>query len=212
MARARIVPVAQVGVLHMLVVTSAVSCRDAPTEPLPAARVTSAQHKIEPSVVWRAPAGWQLEKAAPTGEYRAKYTVPAQGDAAHPAELLVTAHAKDARGALEDELRSLASSFEGPGSESVAREERDKDGFHLTHLDVAGTYRFPMGPRMGKSKRAAAHVLKENWRALGCAVVAPDRSAWFFRLVGPRDSVAAARSAFVTMVESLECRDCAPPR
>ncbi|MSP26703.1 MAG: hypothetical protein EXR75_16490 [Myxococcales bacterium] len=188
------------------------SCRDAPLEPTRAAPSSATTAAPAATLRWHAPASWQLEKAANSGHYRAKYTVPAQGDAPHPAELLITSHGTNSNSALDEELRSLQASFEGPESHAATRDERRVNGFEVTRLEVFGTYKFPMGPRTPKLKRAPAHVLKDKWRALGAAVVAPDRSTWFFQLIGPEDTVQAARSAFVTMVEALECTGCRAPR
>ena len=61
-----------------------------------------------------------------------------------------------------------------------------------------------MGPPMGPNQRRAAHVIKENWRAIGAVVITEDRGRWFFRLVGPNDTVEGTRSAFMTMLEGLQ--------
>ena len=76
--------------------------------------------------------------------------------------------------------------------------------FQIRIVEIGATYRFPMGPAAGPNKKHAAHVIKEGWRGIAAGVVTPDRGNWFFRLVGPNDSVAATRSAFITLLESLQ--------
>jgi hypothetical protein len=157
-----------------------------------------------PKLSWQAPASWQLEKAAGSGHYRAKYTIPAQGDAPHPAELLITSHGTGPAEELEKPLAELKRDFEGPSAANASTSTRTHRGFEIHELEVAGTYKFPMGPKVGK--RPAAQVMKENWRALGASVRAPNGELWFFRLVGPEDTVQAARSAFRSMLDQLEVK------
>jgi hypothetical protein len=45
-------------------------------------------------------------------------------------------------------------------------------------------------------------MVKENWRLLGAVVKTPDRGNWFFKLVGPNETVQAARATFRTLIES----------
>lgn len=153
------------------------------------------------SLRWDAPASWSLEKSAEKGRYRAKYVVPAQGNAEHPAEVLVSSLGKGDAAALDESFRELLSDFEGPGVADPIRREREVHGFTLRELEVAGTYKYPMGPRI--KKRAAAQVIKEGFRAIAVGVKAPDGELWFFRLVGPDDAVQAARSPFAAMMDSL---------
>jgi hypothetical protein len=161
-----------------------------------------AERSEEPSLAWRAPASWTLEKSAEKGLYRAKYIVPAQGNAPNPAEVLVTRLGRGDAAGLSAPLDELQKDFEGEASRSPVRREREARGFALRELEIAGTYKFPMGPKVGK--RPVAQVMKEGWRAIGVGVRAPNGELWFFRLVGPDDAVQAARSPFLAMLEGLE--------
>jgi hypothetical protein len=71
-------------------------------------------------------------------------------------------------------------------------------------LEVGATYKFPVGPRIGPKNKAPATVLKEHWRAIAYGVKTKDRGNWLLRMVGPDDTVAAARSSFRSMVEALK--------
>ena len=46
-------------------------------------------------------------------------------------------------------------------------------------------------------------MLKEDWRAIAAGVETKDRGNWYFQLVGPNDTVLAARSSFHDMLRSL---------
>ncbi len=180
---------------------AAPACSKSTPEPEPAAERPSPHAAT--TLTWHAPASWTLEKSAPTGSYRAKYTIPAQGGAAHPAELLISTVGSDA-GDADRSLADLRSDFEGAESEHPETRTVTKNGFERRELEIAGTYKFPMGPKVGKKQRVAAQMLKEHWRAAAAAVKTPSGEWWFFRLVGPDDSVQAARSAFFAMLDGLE--------
>jgi len=171
--------------------------------PEPEARTARPVERGEvPGLTFSAPASWTLERSAEKGLYRAKYVVPAQGNAPNPAEVLVTRIGRGEAEGLDAPLAELQKDFEGEASRSPQRREREVRGFLLRELEIAGTYKFPMGPKVGK--RHVAQVMKEAWRAIGVGVRAPDGELWFFRLVGPDDAVQAARSPFLAMLEALE--------
>ncbi len=178
-------------------------CSRAAPEPEQRAERTAAP-VTQLALVWHAPASWNLEKSAGNGLYRAKYIIPAQGDASNPAELLVTSIGAGAAAELDKPLAELRGDFEGPEVAAAPVRARQSHGFELRELEVPGTYKFPVGPRVGK--RVAATVMKERWRALGAGVRTPSGQLWFFRLVGPDDAVLAARSPFTAMFEQLEER------
>lgn len=178
----------------------ACSKRSPEPEPSPGAHVAKAAKSA--SLKWSAPASWTLEKAADEGLYRAKYIVPAQGNAPNPAEVLVTRIGSGDASGLDAPLGELRGDFEGAASKSATVQRRQLRGFSFFELEVAGTYKFPMGPKVGK--RHVAQVMKDDWRALGVGVHTPRDELWFFRLVGPDDAVQAARSSFRSMLDNLE--------
>lgn len=174
-------------------------------------RASTARAAEVPSLSWSAPASWTLEKSADKGLYRAKYIVPAQGDAPHPAELLVTHLGRGEPSGLDAPLAELAADFELRGAAAPSPSEHERAGFLLREVEVAGTYKFPMGPKVGK--RQVAQMMKEGWRAMGVGVRTPTGELWFFRLVGPEETVKAAASPFRAMLERLEVpASSTPPR
>ncbi|MBM4373877.1 MAG: hypothetical protein FJ095_02250 [Deltaproteobacteria bacterium] len=187
---------------HLALAAGTTGCSRRAPEP-ESTRESSPRPPDAPTLAWSAPASWTLEKSAKKGLYRAKYVVPAQGDAPHPAEVLVTHLGKGEVGGLDAPLAELAADFEAP-TDGPRRAERTSRGFVLRELEVAGTYRFPMGPKVGK--RQVAQMMKPGWRALGVGVRAPTGELWFFRIVGPDDAVKASASPFRAMLEALEVR------
>ncbi|MEQ9324578.1 MAG: hypothetical protein RIF41_35765 [Polyangiaceae bacterium] len=175
---------------------SSLACEQAAEEPEGTGRPVT---KREP-LVWTVPGGWSVDRTAGSGIYRGKYTIPTAGDAKHPATLLIWT--VDTAKELESERADLVAAFE---KREVAPEETKKVGdFAITHTDVSGRYKFPVGEPMGKTKKFPAHVLKDDWRALMATVDTQGRGRWVFRLVGPGDTVASARGAFRTMVDELK--------
>lgn len=181
---------------------AAVGCEDAAPEPTSTPHVATT--KSAKTLVWKAPPTWNVERTADKGEYRAKYTIPTTGDSKHPAELLVSKLGGGKQGDIDAKLAAVLTEFEGEGVKNAQRKELTVGDYQVKVLDVGGTYKFPMGPPVGPNQRRAAHVIKENWRALVAGVETKDRGDWFFRLVGPNDTVEGSRSAFMSMLENLE--------
>lgn len=179
-----------------VVAVLALGCEQAAEEPEGTRRPVT---KREP-LAWTVPGGWSVDRTAASGIYRGKYTIPTAGDAKHPATLLIWT--VDTVKELESERADLAAAFE---KSEIAPEETKKVGdFDVTHTEVSGRYKFPVGEPMGKTKKFPAHVLKDDWRALMATVDTQGRGRWVFRLVGPDDTVASARGAFRTMIDELK--------
>lgn len=174
-------------------------CERAPAEPEPHVREAPAPTRHPLS--WTAAPTWTVEHTSNRGSLRGRYSIPASGAAKSAAELLVMVLDKGGASELEAKLAELQSQFEG--AHQIKRETLKVGDLEVQLLEVAGTYRMPMGPAMGKAKKHAAHVLKSEWRALAAGVNTPDRGTWMFRLLGPNDSVEAARGAFRAMVEDI---------
>ena len=185
----------------LLIAWVVTACSRRAPEPEPSPE-RSAAAALPASLTWVPPAYWSLQKSAEKGLYRAKYTVPAQGNAANPAEVLVTRIGNGDASELDASLAELERDFDGPRAGTPARRVRQVRGFELRELELAGTYKFPMGPRV--KQRAVAQVMQERWRAIGVGVRTPSGELWFFRLVGPDDAVQAARSPFLVMLEAVD--------
>ncbi len=67
---------------------------------------------------------------------------------------------------------------------------------------MSGTYAIPLTPTPPGRKTSPVQMVKKKWRLYGAVVRTPDRGNWFFKLVGPDETVQAARSAFRAMLET----------
>jgi hypothetical protein len=178
------------------------ACNRTPEE---AAVGTSARPaQSAPTLEWSAPPTWNVERAADRGTYRAKYSIPTQGDAKNPGELLVRHLGSGQKADPAAEIQSFLGEWEGPGSADVTREKLTVGAIDMEMVEVAGTYRYPMGPPVGPNKKVPAHVIKEGWRGIAVGVRTKDRGNWLFRLIGPSDTVEGARGAFRTMLEGMK--------
>ncbi len=179
------------------------NCSRSPAEPTPTKSKQSTKSSRPKPLEWQAPATWSLEKRGKRGKYRAKYQVEPQGNDKHPAEMLITK--LPSADPIEAELTQLEKGFE-KSPEKSRRSHRKVGAFDVKTTEASGTYRLGVGPPIpgSKGKRQAAHVLQSNWRAIGAGVDAGPRGRWFFRLVGPSDTVEAARSPMLNMLNNLK--------
>jgi hypothetical protein len=175
------------------------ACRDAPDEP-PAPPQTTAPPS--PTLRWTVPPTWTLDKSAESGENRAKYKIPPQGEAKHDAELLVRRIGPGTQAKIDEQLDLFLKDFEGPGVSSARRETVTSGAITSHVLELEATYKFPMGPRV--KGRPAATMIKEGWAGIAAGVMTPDSGNWMFTLVGPEDAVRAARSDLRNLLASLE--------
>jgi hypothetical protein len=182
-----------------LVVSS--GCDRAAEEPEPDTKARAVSSA--PQLIWQAPPAWNVERTAERGEYRAKYKIPTAGDSKHEAEVLISYLGKGKSADVAGALTDLLGEFEGPGSSNPTRETFQVGDLEVSMLEVGATYKFPMGPRMGPKKKAPATVIKANWRGIIYGVSSKERGHWLFQMVGPNDTVVAARSSFRAMIEGL---------
>ena len=179
-------------------------CNDTPAEPDSTPKQATPTPKAA-ALVWKAPATWTIERTAESGQYRGKYQIPKVADDKHDAELLVSHLGRGSDAKPDKDLADFQQLFESYDAEKDVQRETFKVGaIEVQLLEIAGTYKFPMGPAMGKQKRHTAHVIKKGWRGIAAGVSTPKRGHWFFRMVGPSDTMQAARSPFRAMLEGLE--------
>lgn len=201
LARQKIVRHARHWMTVQVVALALGGCRDAPDEPAPsAARATAAP--ATPTLRWTVPPTWTLDKSAESGENRAKYKIPPQGEAKHDAELLVRRLGPGTQAKIDEQLRLFLADFEGPGVEGARRETLTHGAITSHVVELEATYKLPMGPRV--KGRPAATVIKEDWAGIAAGVMTPDRGNWMFTLVGPEDAVRAARSDLHNLLATLE--------
>lgn len=141
-----------------------------------------------PALAWTPPRGWEV--APNRSPMRlATYRVSGPAGAAGGAELTVTR----AGGTAADNLERWVGQFDSAGPDK--RTERTVRGFHVSTLEVGGTYE-------GGMTKAGSETAHPGWALLG-AVVETDGPFYFFKMVGPADAVGAARPAFDVLLSSV---------
>lgn len=189
----------------LLATTSLLSaCDRAPAEPTPTAAAARSALPATPSpIAWTVPAGWTTEKTAIRGRYRAKYRVPPVGDDPPGAEALVQFLGKHPKANLDGTFARFRKSFEQQRPDVRAPEQLTLGTAKVRVIEWAGTYKLPIGPPIDRRGGHAAHVLKERWRGIGAGVETLAGEIFWFRLVGPDETVAASRSAMMAMLRSI---------
>jgi hypothetical protein len=147
-----------------------------------------ARDESPPALTWSVPDGWEV--APNRSAIRlATYRVPALPKSAAAAELTVTR----AGGTTEENLARWAGQFDAAGQDT--RAVRTIAGVHLATLEVSGTYE-------GGMTMGGAETAHPGWALLG-AVVETNGPSYFFKMVGPAETVHAARPAFEALLKSL---------
>ena len=152
---------------------------------------------------WTDPTSWH--RGTPSSSMRiAQYTIPALDPNAE-GELAVFWFGAGQGGSIDSNLQRWYGQFaqpDGRPSASVAtRETRTSHGLNVTVTKLEG--RFSGGG--GMMPGAAPGAPREGY-ALLAAIVETPNGPWFFKLTGPRATVAAATPTFDEMVASFEFR------
>jgi len=178
-----------------------VGCSRTPDEPAGASRTaSSARAKAYEPLSWAPSAVWTVKESG-SGERKAVYRVAPVGDDKDEAEIMVMHFGTGSQGDVEASYAQWYAQFDGD-AKALAKHERFESGpMKVRIVEWAGTYKVPLGPQ-GPKGRPAMQVIKEGYRIVGGVVETPKRGNWFFRLVGPDDTVQAARSDFVAMVKA----------
>ncbi len=137
---------------------------------------------------WTQPSGW--ETAPNRSNMRlATYRVPGAAKGSGAAELTVTR----AGGSAADNIARWVGQFEQ--AEKETRTTRTIAGFHVTTLEVSGTYD-------GGMSTTAPEATHPGWSLLA-AVVETNGPFYFFKMVGPSAAVRAAKPAFDALLSSV---------
>lgn len=148
-------------------------------------------------VRWAEPAAWK--KVPPTSPMRnASYEVPPAAGDQEPGDLGVFYFGPDKGGAVEKNVQRWIDQFEGIEPSKVEKSERKAHGLSQRWVEIkSGTYKsgMPGGPT----------TPKPDFALLGAIVETPIGSH-FFKLVGPKATVAAARQQFAELMDSVEPR------
>ncbi len=158
--------------------------------PIPASRLEGAvvPTREAPALGWDVPAGWEVVPSKSAMRI-ATYRVASTKRGASGLELTVTR----AGGTTAANLERWVGQLDGAGHD--VRTERRVDGLLVSTLEVDGTYE-------GGMTMGGTDVAHPGWSLLG-AVVETTAPFYFFKLVGPIDSVRAAKPAFDALLTSL---------
>jgi hypothetical protein len=139
-------------------------------------------------IAWAPPPNWQTVPNPSTMRI-ATYRVPRASGETEDAELSVTR----AGGTASSNADRWIAQFDKTAS--GAREEKTIEGFKVTVVSVNGTF-------MGGGMMGAPSSPRTGWALLG-AIVETKGLPYFFKLVGPANTVNAARAPFQSMIAGM---------
>lgn len=180
------------------------ACERAPAEPEPTTSPAETSAPAVTPLAWDAPGTWTVvTEGQRSGPKKAVYKIPKAGNDKEEAELSVFFFGTGSQGDVSKRFAEWFGEFDGNVGETARRESFEVRGMKVETADVAGTFKIALGPKVGPQKKAPMQMVKENWRLLGAVVKTPDRGNWFFKLVGPNETVQASGPAFKTLLESV---------
>jgi hypothetical protein len=179
------------------------SCSKAPAEPDRPASTQTAAPAVAP-LVWDAPGSWaKLEvRGGPAGPEKAAYRIDKAGNDKEDAEVHVYFYGTGAKGDVAANFKEWFSQFDGDVGATAARDRFQAHGFEVETVEVSGTFKISLTPPGRGMKKSPVQMVKNNWRLYGAVVKSGDRGNWFFKLVGPDETVQSAKSALRGMLES----------
>ena len=176
------------------------ACRTASSEPTgsqgvappakPAASASSPAVAASGDVTWTVPSSWSTEPNA-TGMRKATYKVPrASGDTDD-----ATVSVIQAGGTVDANVERWYGQFDA--AHDKKRSEVHSGPLKVTIVEAHGTYTGG-GVMVGESPSP-----KPGWSLLG-AIVETAPQPYFFKMLGPDKTVAAARSDFQALIDSMK--------
>lgn len=181
----------------------ALACSRAPSEPEPGAKPAATSAAVPP-ITFSPPGTWNRVESSSTGEKRAVYKVPKVGADKEDAELTVFFYGTGSGGDPQPHVDEWLRFFEGDPQKDGRRETVVVDGRTLDFAETAGKYKMPVGPPIGPNKKTPMQIVKEDFRILIGVVHTKEQGNWFFRLIGPNDTVLSSRDAFQTLVREAK--------
>jgi len=173
----------------MLLLLVGLACQSPKTQPVDLGVVTL-----------QADTGWQT--ATPTSMMRkAQFTLPRAAGDSEDAELVVFYFGADQGGSVEANLNRWYTQFSQPDGGSSAEKAKVTrevvDEMNLTTVDLSGTYVAPLTP--GSEEQYD----KPNFRMIA-AVLKTSQGPYFFKLVGPEQTVTQWAQSFHQFMKSAK--------
>ena len=177
------------------------ACSSKTGEPAPPAPKSS-EPRVPP-VVFDVPATWTQTESSDTRERRGGYKVPKVGADSEDAELLVLFFGTGSNGDRDKQWDPWFAQYDGDAKADATRAElRSGAGLAIETFEFVGSYKLNMGPRRPGMTKSPVQMVKKDFRMIGAVVKAGERGNWFVRLVGPNETVLAARDPFLEMLKS----------
>ncbi len=153
----------------------------------------------ESDLTWTAPSSWT--SSTPSSQMRlAQYSIPrAKGDT-QDAELAVF-HLGTAGGGVDETFKRWEESFDPAAIKTAKRSQRKAGDMDVHVLEIAGSYHADMAMVAGDA--GSPPPAQQGVRFIGAMVMAPS-GPYFFKLIGPDKTVAAARDDFLKLLDSCK--------
>jgi hypothetical protein len=140
---------------------------------------------------------------APSDMRAAQYRVPRVAPDTDDSDAILFFFGAGKGGSAQDNLDRWYGQFDQPdgraSKDAATLTIRTVHGLRVTAVDLAGT--FKPSPMMG-----GGGAPKAGYRMLA-AVVEGEHGPWFWKLIGPQATVAAAKADFTALVDSLEAHE-----
>lgn len=189
--------------LALALAASFAACNRAPAEPEGTAAPAETSSPAVAPLQFDVPGTWTLvTEGQRSGSTKAHYKIPKAGNDKEEAEMTVLFYGTGSRGDVEKRFTEWFGEFDGNVGETAKRENFEVRGMKVELADTSGTFKIALGPKVGPNKKSAMQMVKQDFRLIAAVVKTPDRGNWFFKLVGPNETVQAAKSTFRTLLES----------
>jgi len=162
------------------------------------AAAAKAEHSAG-GVTWQAPAEW-VQETPSSGMRKAQYRIPKVASDPEDASLVVFYFGGEGGGvqANIDRWCSQIAQDDGRASKDVAKiETATANSLKQTLVDVSGTY-------LSRARPMAGDVIRKPDYRMLAAVVETSNGPWFFKLVGPAQTVSHAEASFRTFLASIK--------
>lgn len=183
---------------------SAQGCSKSPEEPDRPSSGTPSQAPAVAPLRYEVPGTWTTMPAPKAGHKKALYKATKAGNDKEEAEVEVYFYGTGAEGEPDKHFKEWFAQFDGNVGATAKRETFSVGSLQVETVEVAGTYKIPLAPPVGPQKKVPMQMVKNDFRLLGAVVKTPDRGNWFFRIVGPNETVQSASGAFRGMLESAK--------
>jgi hypothetical protein len=179
------------------------ACRDKPQE-IETPALTAAQAPAVAPLIYELPGTWTKLGETQVGSKRAGYKVPKAGADTEDAELTVFFFGTGSQGDQEKNFKEWFEAFDADAAPTAAKKSFDSPAGKVDAMEAMGTYKVPLGPALGPKKKSPMQMVKDKWRLYAAVVHTKDRGNWFFKLVGPDETVQTSKSALEAALQAAK--------